>query len=494
MVTFHSEFQSLINIMYLKIIAGLMFLLSSVSSYCSESIIPNGDFELTTNKYKRWTAFDVGIASLRNWNRFGPDTFLTAQYFYLPNSIKVLDNNNKPLVSFDSLRIFSVRGANANAYGTQEAASGIGYIGISFFNKPDYVEVRLKSLLNKGSKYRIKMKTSLAETSQNSINGIPVNFSIKPYGNKINNYSSYIIRNKDNSFLIDTMNWTELELDFVATGEERYFSIGSIFGNSKNVNKKKNGFKPVEFFYDYKAAYNGLGVPVPSLDSLKKNYKNFIYYFIDDVSLESLEEETNTRKDTVVLSELELSLQNLKKADLKTIKFSDENPQWDTADLRVFDSAAAEIEKNYTFDTVSDNKTRVTLLLGRIDPLQFLGKELPIFLTDSASAILDSSKKELFELVEYLKLNPLANVRIRGGITERVKYRSHWTRELSPKIESIRQFLINNNIEQNRIITYQHFSSSTSISILNPSAFDVYTQDVDFKNLKKCYYIIVNVF
>ncbi len=469
-----------------------MFL--AVSCNGSGNLVPNGDFELTTNKYRRWTAFDIGIASLRNWNRFSPDTFLTAQYFYMPNGIKVLDNNNKPLVSFDSLRIFSVRGANANAYGTQQAASGIGYIGISFFNKPDYVEVRLKSLLNKGSKYRIKMKVNLAETSQNSIDGIPVNFSNKPFGNTINNYSAYIIRNKDNSFLKDTANWTELELDIVATGEERYFSIGNIFETPKNINKKKTNFKPVEFFYDYKAAFDGMGVPVASLDSLKKNYHNFIYYFIDDVSIESLDEETNNRQDTVLLSELELSLQNFKKADLKTIKFSDENPQWDTADLRAFDSAAVEIEKNFTFDTVSDNWTRTTCLIEITKPLFSLGKELPIFLTGSASSISDSSKEELFELVEYLNLNPLAKVRIRGGVTERVKYRSHRTQELIPKIESIRQFLIKNKIEKNRIITYQHFNSPKSIAILNQSGFDGYTQDVNFNHLKKCYYIIINVF
>ncbi len=480
--------------MYNRIISVQIFLFLAVSCYGSGNLVPNGDFELTTNKYRRWTAFDIGVASLRNWNRFSPDTFLTAQYFYMPNGIKVLDNNNKPLVSFDSLRVFSVRGANANAYGTQQAASGIGYIGISFFNKPDYVEVRLKSLLNKGSKYRIKMKVNLAETSQNSIDGIPVNFSIKPYGNTINNYSGYIIRNKDNSFLKDTANWNELELDFVATGEERFFSIGNIFETPKNVNKKKTGFKPVEFFYDYKAAFDGFGVPVASLDSLKKNYHNFIYYFIDDVSIESLEGDTNNRQDTVILSELKLSLQNFKKADLKTIKFTDENPQWDTADLRAFDSAAVEIEKNYTLDTISDNSTRVALLHETIKPLYFLGKELPIFSTDSESSISDSSKEELFELVDYLRLNPLAKVRIRGGVTQRVKYRSHWTHELPPKIESIRQFLIKSKIEHNRIITYQHFSSPNSMAILNPSVFDVYTQDVDFNHLKKCYYIIINVF
>ncbi|MDG1714353.1 OmpA family protein [Lacinutrix sp.] len=152
-----------------------------------------------------------------------------------------------------------------NFNGEQEANSGKGYAGIYVYSKQDYreyIQGELKEKLNKEEHYKISFYVSLAENSSFSINDFGILFMpmrlmnvLSPKVIDVQNYnkqkykSNYVSTNKK-LFYSDKENWIKIEIDYVANGFEKYFSLGN-FQTNKEVIKERVVKKKGRFAYYY---------------------------------------------------------------------------------------------------------------------------------------------------------------------------------------------------------------------------------------------------
>ncbi len=121
-----------------------------------------------------------------------------------------------------------------NIWGYQPARSGVGYPGIFLYqdgytNVREFLEVELDSVLQTDSCYRFEMYVNLgnlciwtcdnigAYFSDTLITGINNYFPL-PYTPQINNLAGTVF---------DTLNWTLVSGEFLATGGEKFLIIGN---------------------------------------------------------------------------------------------------------------------------------------------------------------------------------------------------------------------------------------------------------------------------
>ena len=137
----------------------------------------------------------------------------------------------------------SYMGVPTNGEGSQFARTGNGYAGFSPYaginNGREYNEVQLLSPLIANKLYCVKFYVSLAETSRYAISKLGVYFSVDSlldtsYYHAID-YVFPQVENPSNIFLNDTSNWMLVWGNFVATGGERFMTIGN-FHNPANTN------------------------------------------------------------------------------------------------------------------------------------------------------------------------------------------------------------------------------------------------------------------
>ena len=168
-----------------------------------------------------------------------------------------------------------------NYNGFQEPKSGNSYAGMYFYtdnNYREYVQGQLSETLVKGKKYKMKFYLSLADKSSYAIKDIQVLITevklkpcyssnscekaIKP--SKATKKEFKIYSNSVENYFTDKQSWAEYTFEFTAEGYENYFSIGNFFRNLKTKTQRTISNSPYLFSY----------------------------YYIDDVSIESLEKET----------------------------------------------------------------------------------------------------------------------------------------------------------------------------------------------------------
>lgn len=204
--------------------------------------MPNGSFEETLN-------CPQGIAdySVKEW--ISP-TWGTTDYFNSCDQGSV--------------------GVPNNYIGSQNAHSGNAYSGfVTCFLAPneearEYLQVKLKSGLEPGGLYEFSCFISLSDSSQFCLNEIGIALTINQIGG---NYATAIsaqpllIDNQLNG-LCDDIAWLKISCIYFATGGEKYLTIG-VFK------------KDVELTHDIK----DLSRPL-----------NCAYYYIDDVSVISLDD------------------------------------------------------------------------------------------------------------------------------------------------------------------------------------------------------------
>ncbi|WP_170034610.1 OmpA family protein [Nonlabens xylanidelens] len=193
---------------------------------------------------------------------------------------------------YSSCNKFSPAGVPNNVNGWQKAKEGNSYAGIILLNHQNYREYITGSLQKKlieGQNYKIKFFISLAEKSGLSTNSIGVLFNsnrenfttyknfdgltITETKNSVNNIDFNEQKKKDDfSYLVDlstvetfkdSKNWTLVETEFIANGTEKYFTIGNFKSNLETK---------------YKLTRSRVEGPSS-------------YYYIDDVSIEEIEEE-----------------------------------------------------------------------------------------------------------------------------------------------------------------------------------------------------------
>ena len=129
-------------------------------------------------------------------------------------------------------------GIPKNAVGYQYAYNGSGYSGGFFYAYGDvlhghyreYIQGTLISNLLAGKKYNFSMQISLANSSVIAVKNIGIIFtnskiSVMGTWKPLTNMPTITLTSTD--YFKDTLNWTKLEGEFIASGTENYFTIGN---------------------------------------------------------------------------------------------------------------------------------------------------------------------------------------------------------------------------------------------------------------------------
>ncbi len=231
---------------YLRTQALLIVLVFLFKNNISQNLINNGSFENYTNIDCTYGGFDNGNPPYNhvvdNWIAIS-----TPDYF-------------------SSTCTNTYTGVPKNLFGYSQSKNGIGYAGISFYQKgnetKEYIHQQLSSPLFGGTIYCISFFVSRSERSTYAVKNIEVYFS-NSLPSMPNGY--YIVATpqitKQNIFINDTVNWTQIQGCFTAIGGEQYMTIGNFNSNSNTD-----------------TLFIGTNNPIPF-------YGDFSYYYIDDITL-----------------------------------------------------------------------------------------------------------------------------------------------------------------------------------------------------------------
>lgn len=221
----------------------------------SQSIISNGSFEDNWDRPNE----EAQASLLKNWLHFN-GSYFPVTYFY-----------------FDTIR---KKGFPPKSYNQilQQAHSGRGFIGLGIDlvknKKNQYLMTLLNEKLVADSSYKITMWVSLEDNIRYGINSINCYFLSSEKESINSNTHVQKLTNRNAEFLTDKKQWTCITGIYKAKGDEIFFLIGG----TDHLKRKKTRFKwnPVYFIA-----------------------KHFSYYFIDDVSIESINKPINKRKDHI---------------------------------------------------------------------------------------------------------------------------------------------------------------------------------------------------
>jgi outer membrane protein OmpA-like peptidoglycan-associated protein len=175
-----------------------------------------------------------------------------------------------------------------NYNGFQKPKTGTSYAGMYLYtdkNYREYVQGQLSEILEKGKQYRMKFYLSLADKSSYGLKDIQVLITEKqlkacyasnscektiiPSKATEGNFKLYA--NTDPIYFSDKESWMAYSFEFTAEGYETYFSIGNFERNPKT--KKQKVLSDSPYF--------------------------FSYYYIDDVSIEPIQEDVLVEEDEI---------------------------------------------------------------------------------------------------------------------------------------------------------------------------------------------------
>jgi OmpA-OmpF porin, OOP family len=216
------------------------------------NLVPNGGFEYITNC------------------PYGTGAIYKAPPWFQPATWQGNTSNSSSSDLYDTCGNQFSMGIPTNFLGYQPARTGHGYAGIFLhidtFNYGEYIEVPLLSALLANKKYCVQFYISLADSSTEAISNIGaffstdslLDFSILQHPSIVNVIPQ--IENPTTNILSDTVNWTLVSGDFIASGGEKFMTIGN-FHTPANT--------------------NSINVAIPSSGGLIPS----AYYYIDDVSV-----------------------------------------------------------------------------------------------------------------------------------------------------------------------------------------------------------------
>ncbi|MBI3501333.1 MAG: T9SS type A sorting domain-containing protein [Bacteroidetes bacterium] len=173
--------------------------------------------------------------------------------------------NPTPYASPDYFNACGTLGYNVpNSYlGYQTAKSGIAYAGIVTYTKNslfpagdnyrEYISIALNDTLRGGHRYCLSFYVSKADTAQYIANDIGGHFSISPDTNSTtqNTVLPFIpqVSNPSNNTLSNDTGWTEISGSFIASGGEKYLTIGNFKDSSSTTASYVGG--PSWMYYGY---------------------------------------------------------------------------------------------------------------------------------------------------------------------------------------------------------------------------------------------------
>ncbi|HRH63383.1 MAG TPA: T9SS type A sorting domain-containing protein [Bacteroidia bacterium] len=191
----------------------------------AQNLVPNGSFE----NYSSCPNTPSQIYKAIGW--FQPNKY--------PGGYSV--NQSSSSDYFNSCAD-SVIDIPTNSGGFQYAKSGDAYIGLTYYSYfyngnggREYAEVKLTKSLSFGEKYRLKYYVSMANGSRFSITKFDAHFST----DSLLDSASFDLLTipvtpqiQYNGRIDDTLNWVEVNGSFIASGGERFLTLGNFHDGS----------------------------------------------------------------------------------------------------------------------------------------------------------------------------------------------------------------------------------------------------------------------
>lgn len=197
---------------------GLGFISNQSIAQQSENLVENGSFEQTDGKVKK-------LGSIESALGWVSPTGVRADLF-TPSGVPEI---NVPI----------------NAFGKEEAKEGTNYAGIYAYSFGDkaprsYIMTKLSTPLKKGLKYCVKFNVSLAEASKYASNQLGAVLSSKPVttDSKTAIIEKASVLHPDNKVFNAMYNWETVCAEFVATGGEKFITIGNFSSNEETIGEK----------------------------------------------------------------------------------------------------------------------------------------------------------------------------------------------------------------------------------------------------------------
>lgn len=205
----------------------------------AQNLIPNGDFEIYVDCPYWYNDLDTAYAWSNPMTNV-PDVSGTPDYFHACANYPV--------------------GVPENFQGFQQARSKFAYAGIYLTegsganaDNREYIQTFLNAPLVAGKCYHFEMYINLSNNCRYTTDDIGVKISSN-FLSGINNqepllYIPDIINLSSNTF--DTLNWTLVSGDYVATGGELYLLIGNFKNDLQTTSILYNNSSPHDYIYCY---------------------------------------------------------------------------------------------------------------------------------------------------------------------------------------------------------------------------------------------------
>jgi OOP family OmpA-OmpF porin len=211
-------------------------------------------------------------------------------------------NTNSPDYFNSCVTVQNGHSIPQNVYGFQEARTGDAYAGIRSMagadgnNIREYIQIELTEILIQNNTYKIDFFVSLADNSMYSCNDIGVFLSQNDVfqNNDLNmNYNPQVINNTIENKLNDKTDWIKISLNYLASGNERFITIGNFKSNDLSDTTHLNDGTTYNTSYHYiddvsiilnaenslnEVKYNKLKVfPNPVFDNLVIEVENILF-------------------------------------------------------------------------------------------------------------------------------------------------------------------------------------------------------------------------
>ena len=162
-----------------------------------------------------------------------------------------------------------------NVFGHQFARTGHGYAGVfvhsDTINSREYIEVPLISQLTASKRYCVEFYVSLADSSTEAISNLGAYFSVDSLlDSTLSHTINYVIPQVENSItnmLNSKTNWMLVSGSFIATGGEKFMTIGNfnLPANTNAINVTGGSMNPSAAYYyiddiSVVDCTNGLGI------------------------------------------------------------------------------------------------------------------------------------------------------------------------------------------------------------------------------------------
>lgn len=294
-----------------------------------------------------------------------------------------------------------------NKYGKEEAKTGDNYAGVSFFGyrgrmPRSYMQTELSDTLEAGKEYCMKFHVSMSDMSKYSVNNIALYVSKGEIESKGSGNLIFVpqIRNLRNRIFDQQFLWEPICGIYKAEGGETHIAIGNFASDEETSNEK-----------------------VKLSREFSGQQSNDAYYFVDDVSVISLDhiDRKDCSCDKIAGGAMEIEYKSFgteeeKRASAKTtyILNSDGTKASETINKKEevkSVKAEAGTEKEATVastEVVEAKKVEVE------EKVEYNVDEQVIMFTPKSFELNSTAKQDLDKLADFLKKNSKVKIEIQG--------------------------------------------------------------------------------